>query len=259
VSAAGAEPRQTVSLVVPAYNEEGRLGAFLEALGTTVEGDLAEAGLELVETVVVDDGSTDATVAGLSGASAPLRLLRRTHSGKGGAVAHGVAEARGELVLISDLDLATPVADAGRLLDHLRAGADVAVGSRRAAGADVVGITRLRGLAGQSFGRLARMLVGQGVADTQCGFKLMPAPVARRLTTDMVVSGFAYDVELLLRARREGLRVDEVPVRWVHATASKVKLVRAGPRMVWELLLLARAYGRGGSPAPRPATPASRT
>ena len=233
----------TVSLVVPAYNEQWRVDRFVDSARSTIQPDLAEAGLELAEVIVVDDGSTDGTAATLRDAPDAIRVLSRDHAGKGGAVAHGVAAARADLVLISDLDLATPVADAGRLLERLSAGADVAVGSRRAPGAEVVGITAARGLAGRSFGRLASLLVGVRVADTQCGFKLMPADVARRLTTDMVVRGFAYDVELLLRARRAGLRVDEVPVRWVHASASKVHLLRAGPRMLWELARLARAYG----------------
>jgi dolichyl-phosphate beta-glucosyltransferase len=241
--------RPTVSLVVPAYNEEWRLAAFVAALETTVERDLAGAGLGLTEVIVVDDGSTDATAARLREAAAPVRVLTREHAGKGAAVAAGVAEATAELVLVSDLDLATPPADAAGLLAHLRAGADLAVGSRRAPGAEVVGITAVRGLAGRSFGRLSGLLLGVEVADTQCGFKLMHTEVARRLTADMVVRGFAYDVELLLRARRAGLRVDEVPVRWVHAEASKVRILRAGPSMLWELLRLARAY-RGAPPSP---------
>ena len=229
----------SLSLVIPAFNEERRIDALLDAVSDGAARDLAQGGLELTEVVVVDDGSTDATPARLAAAPPAVRVVTGPHRGKGAAVAAGVREAAGELVLIADVDLATPLAEAGKLHDALRGGAAVAVGSRSVAGAEVVGLTPRRMLAGRAFNSLARLTCGLAVRDTQCGFKLLPADVARTLLAEQLVEGFAYDVELLLRARTAGLRVAEVPVLWVHSRPSKLSMSRASPEMVRDLARLA--------------------
>ena len=211
---------------MPAYNEERRLPASLSVLEATAAAELGAAGLELAEIVVVDDGSDDRTPDLLREAAVgfPLLapLLRGGHNeGKGAAVAAGVAVARGELVLLSDLDLSTPLADVARLYAKLGEGAELAIGSRDVPGSDIEAPEHRKQI-GRIFNALVRRLTGLPFKDTQCGFKLMPAATARELVEEQLVKGFAYDVELLMRARARGLEIAEVPVHYVHDTASKV-------------------------------------
>src|SRR5688500_17890443 len=132
----------TVSVVVPAYQEARRAPRLVAAVRETAAGDMARAGLELLEVVVVDDGSTGGTAGVLAEAARTHPLLRPIgapggHGGKGHAVAAGIAEARADLVLLADCDLSAPLSEVAQLHDALRGGADVAIGSRAANGADV--------------------------------------------------------------------------------------------------------------------------
>jgi glycosyltransferase involved in cell wall biosynthesis len=249
----------TVSIVIPAFDEERRLPRLLEALRTAAPADMEAAGLELLETVVVDDGSTDGTAALLARAAdgdARLRSLPAPggHAGKGHAVAAGVRASRGELVLIADVDLSAPLRETAALGARLRAGADVAIGSRALAGARVDGTPRHRELMGRAFNLLVRAATGMPFHDTQCPLKLMPASVARTLLAEQLVPGFAFDVELLLRARRAGLRVDEVPVEFHHDHDSRVGELESSARMAGDLgRLVWRLRVRGAKPLGGPA------
>jgi dolichyl-phosphate beta-glucosyltransferase len=262
----------SLSIVMPAYNEERRLPRLLAALAELVPAEVARAGLALAEVVVVDDGSEDGTAALLARAGRSSPVLRpvcrdEPNVGKGRAVAVGAAEARGELVLISDVDLATPLSELGPLWERLQDGADVAIASRDVPGARVEGTPAHRVWMGRTFNAGMRLATGLPFRDTQCGFKLMRAEVARELLRVQLVHGFAYDVEMLLRARAAGLRVDEVPVRYAHDPDSRVRpllasaqMARDVARLTWHLrvrraraarLMLAAA---DGAPAARRAT-----
>jgi dolichyl-phosphate beta-glucosyltransferase len=201
-------------------------------------------GLELLEVVVVDDGSTDRTPALLREAAvrddvfAPL--LRGGHNeGKGAALRAGAGAARGELTLFVDVDMSTPLAELAKLWRQLEDGADVAIGSRDVTGSVLVHAPWHRKYIGRVFNRLVRLLTGLPFKDTQCGFKLMRTDVARRLLEEQSVSGYAFDVELLMRARGLGLRIDEVPVTYIHDHDSRVNPVTAAPRMALDIVRLA--------------------
>lgn len=222
-----------LSIVVPAYNEERRLGATLGRLLGWAE----EAG-RAVEVVVADDGSTDATaeVARRAG-DARVRVLRlEANRGKGAALRAGVAASRGELVLVSDADLSTPIEEVERLEREL-AGADVAIGSRAVGGARITERQPFwREWSGRAFNAILRLLAVSGFRDTQCGFKLLRGDVARELFARLTIDRYAFDVELLWLAGRLGYRVREVGVEWRNDRSSRVRLWRDGPHMLVDVV-----------------------
>jgi glycosyltransferase involved in cell wall biosynthesis len=234
----------TVSLVIPSYNEERRLPRLAAALRDSAPRELAHAGLELVETIVVDDGSLDSSADVLSQEQAmtpglaPL-IREGRNEGKGAAVAAGVDLARGDFVLVSDVDLAAPLNEAGKLLAAIEDGADAAIGSRAIDPSHVTGIPLRRRLMGRAFNTFVRTMSGLPYLDTQCGFKLFPTDLARHLLAEQITPRFAFDVEILMRARREGLEVDEVPIEYHHDPDSSIAPGRASVQMAWDVTRLA--------------------
>jgi glycosyltransferase involved in cell wall biosynthesis len=241
----------TVSLVIPSYNEERRLPRLADALRTSAGADLADAGLDLIEAIVVDDGSLDSSADVLrreAPATPVLEPLIRegANQGKGAAVKVGAERARGDLVLMSDVDLAAPLAEARKLREAIDAGAAVAIGSRALDRGAVTGIPLRRQLMGRAFNRLVRTLSGLPYRDTQCGFKLIRADVARDLLTEQLAPGFAFDVEVLMRAHRRGIAVAEVPIAYHHDPDSTIHAAGASIGMARDVARLARALRRRG-------------
>jgi dolichyl-phosphate beta-glucosyltransferase len=234
----------TLSVVIPAYDEQNRLPALLAMLAKDAGAAVERAGMELAEVLVVDDGSTDRSREILSEAGAGADAVKpvfayEENRGKGAAVAAGVARARGEYVLLADVDLSTPLDELPKLTAAIGRGADVAVGSRAVPGAVVERGPRHRKVLGESFNGVVRLLTGLRLRDTQNGFKLFPAAAAKRLLAEQTCSGFAFDVELLMRADRAGLRIDEVPIVYRHDSRSSVRVGSAGARMLWDVGRLA--------------------
>ena len=210
-----------LTVVIPAYNEEQRLGASIVAVRDHL--DRAGASWELV---IVDDGSTDRTAAVVDAAAAQeprIRLIRTPRNrGKGHAVRIGVLASVGKEVLVSDADLSTPIAE----LDELRRGrgdAVVVIGSRSDLSKIAVHQSVVRETLGRFGNWIIRAMVLDGVNDTQCGFKLFDGASARGLFAATTVDGWAFDVEVLHLCRRFGWPVAEVPVRWAHAAGSKIR------------------------------------
>ncbi len=225
-----------VSIVIPAYNEERRLERTVRTITDYMAGHY-----RYYEIIVSDDGSGDATgtIAGrLQREALPIRLVRAERNrGKGSAVRLGVAASTGDLVLVTDLDLATPIEEMERLCPSIEAGADIAIGSRGLAESQLVVRQPFhREFMGRFFNALVQVTLLPGVYDTQCGFKLFRGPVARRLFAHTMIDGFAFDVEVLGLAARAGYRIAEVPVRWFHMQPSKVRLGRDGVRMFKDLM-----------------------
>ncbi len=209
---------KTVSVVVPAFNEAERLPRTLDAL-TSVSWSRD------IELIVVDDGSTDGTAEVAEKHLVPhensgvVRLARNV--GKGHAVRVGIARARGSAVVFMDADLATDLSSLSKLVEALD-DAEVAIGSRSAADAVVIGASMKRAVMGRAFNLFVRAVTGVTWRDTQCGFKAFrPAP-GRLLFELSHVDRFAFDVELLLLSRLLGYRVQEVPVMWTDRAGSKV-------------------------------------
>jgi dolichyl-phosphate beta-glucosyltransferase len=161
----------------------------------------------------------------------------RPNRGKGYAVRTGILHAARELVLFSDADLATPIEEIDALLHRVRAGSDIAIGSRAVAGSELkIRQPWYRELAGRRFNLMAQWLATPGIKDTQCGFKLFRSSAARDIFTRAAEDGFGFDIEVLWLARRLGYGIAEVPVRWMHREGSKVRMLRDSSRMFSTLL-----------------------
>lgn len=229
-----------LSIVIPARNEEHRLPRLFATLSNGGLQAVRRAGLQVEEILVVDDSSSDRTaqlVAEQALLDPRVRLVRPARGrGKGAAVREGMLTVAAPWALVMDADLATPLDEIAALTRALEAGADVAIGSRGLAQSTiVVHQPRHRELAGKSFNLLVRLATGLRYRDTQCGFKLFRVATARPLFETQRTEGFAFDVEILLDARRRGLTVAEVPVRWVDDPLTRVRFARASVEMTLDL------------------------
>ncbi|MFE4173312.1 dolichyl-phosphate beta-glucosyltransferase [Streptomyces sp. NPDC056909] len=240
-----------LSVVVPAYNEEARLGPTLDAIRAHLRADPDRWGEW--ELIVVDDGSTDGTAAIAAEAAAReprIQLLRGDgNHGKGHALRLGVLASYGRRVLVTDADLATPIDELDRLDKQLTADGDgAAIGSRAHPDASIeVRQLALREWLGRLGNRLIRVVAVDGISDTQCGFKLFDGERARAAFAASRLDGWSIDVEILRHFRRAGWPVTEVPVRWAHQPGSKVRPLDYG-KVLLELARL-RAGERTGDRA----------
>lgn len=232
-----------LTIVIPAYNEENRLGSSLQRiLDYLAERD------GTFEILVVDDGSEDRTASVVAElAHRHILLLQQPENrGKGAALKRGVLASRGTRVLLCDADLSTPIED----LETLEARADeaeVVLGSRAVSGSRITQRQpRYRELMGKTFNRILRTLALVSEQDTQCGFKLLRGDVARELFADLTIERFAFDVELVCLARDRGFRVVEQGVRWQDSPSSRVHPVRDSLNMFLDVLKLRmRRFGSG--------------
>lgn len=219
-----------LSVVIPVWNEERRIRGGLDAAG-----ELRALVPYDVEIIVVDDGSTDATA---SLAERPdVTLVRAPHRGKGGAVRAGLEVARGDRVLVTDVDWSVrPRA----VLPLLATDTDLAIAVREGAGARRLGEPEWRHKLGRAFNWLVQGWVLSGHGDTQCGCKLLRRGVAADLLPHLTIDGWAWDVELLYLANLRGYRVAEVPVVWVYERESRLRPGVDGLRMALELRRIQR-------------------
>ncbi len=253
-----------LSIVIPAFNEEARLEATLRAVEAW-----ANHAAGLIEVVVVDDGSTDSTrqVArewergekDQSAQSVLKVVLHPDHRGKGSAVARGVLRARGAVRVFMDADLAIPLMYVDRIVEEIRRGADVVIGSRELEGSRRRGEPWLRHAMGRGFNRFVAQLAIGGFRDTQCGLKGFSADAAEDICqrvrlyprdAEIIAESrvTAFDVEILAIARRHSWHIVEIPVDWSHMPVSKVRPFQDAFLMIvdalkvrWNLWL--RRYG----------------
>jgi dolichyl-phosphate beta-glucosyltransferase len=230
-----------LSVVVPAFNEAGRLPATLRALRVYLDGAGEE--YEEYEVIVVDDGSGDGTAELATQVASrwpQLHVIRLPQNrGKGAAVRAGMLAARGDLRLFTDADLSTPITEIAKLRPAIEGTTAIAIGSRAVADAQVeVHQPAGRELMGRTYNRLLQFLVLPGLHDTQCGFKLFTADAAVACFTPLRTPGFGFDAEVLLRARHLGFGVAEVGVLWRHAQNSRVSPLRDSLRTLVDLIRL---------------------
>ncbi len=227
-----------LSLVIPAYNEAGRLSAGLSQLLDGLPADDTEI-------LVVDDGSTDDTakVARRQLASWPqhsvVSLAR--NSGKGAAVRAGVVRARGDVIAFVDADMETDPRDLGALVGTLKDN-DVAVGSRTLDGSLVHERSSHRAMMTRTFGIVVATLMHLPMSDTQCGFKAFKGSIAKLLFHGSRVDRYAFDVEVLNLAARLGLRTQEVPVRWSEVDGSHIRPFRDAVQMLADVARTRRTW-----------------
>ncbi len=237
--------RPLLTVVIPAYNEEGRLAKSLERIASY----MSERRI-VWELLVVDDGSTDATrrVAAEFLRGRRGRLLQNAENrGKGHAVRRGVLEAAGRWVLVTDADLSAPIEEHEKLQSAVREhDLDVAIGSRGLPESRVeIRQRRIRENMGKVFNRIVRLMTGLPFRDTQCGFKLFDRDRCLPLFERMVVDRFAFDVEFLYLCVRFSLKVKEIPVVWRNAPDSTVTLVADPLNMLYDMARVRWRFRRG--------------
>lgn len=217
------QPSETprLSVVIPAFNEEKRLGG---TVARVLEYLAAQP--YTWELLVVDDGSGDATgdVARAAAGGHPVRVLRNEpNRGKGYSIRRGMLEARGRYRLFSDADLSTPIEELDAFWPFFDQGFAVVIGSRAMEGSRLeVRQSSLREAMGRLYNACVRLLLVDGIRDTQCGFKMFTAEAADAVFPAQTMHGFSFDVEIIMLAQRAGFRVREQPVRWINAPGSKV-------------------------------------
>ncbi len=217
---------RSLSVIIPAYNEESRLPKTLEL----VSRYLGARRLDFAEIVVVDDGSSDRTAElahAFAGSQAMVRVLQNPgNRGKGYAVRHGMLSAIGDWRLFSDADLSTPISELDKLWGVATATeADVVIGSR-ALNRALIAVRQpaFRETAGKFFNLVTRAATSLRIHDTQCGFKLFSRRAADDCFPRQKLDRFGFDVEILFIAKLRGFRIEEVPVRWSHVDGTKVGL-----------------------------------
>ena len=238
-----ARASRDVSIVVPAFNEESRIGATLDDLSRFLAAQPWQW-----EVRVVDDGSADSTcriVEDWQGREPNIVLQREPHRGKGGAVKAGLLASTARFRFICDADLSMPVGELPRFLPPQLADFDVAIGSREGVGARRVGEPMIRHVAGRIFNYAVQRLTIPGINDTQCGFKMFTGAAADAIFPHVTVDGWAFDIEVLSIARARAMRIVEVPIEWHYRRASQLSLVRDGASMFRELLRIRAKASRG--------------
>lgn len=229
---------EIASLVIPAYNESGRIESCIRTAAAWVRTRPGGRGWEVL---VVDDGSSDDTAERARRVAQEERLDLRLiayapNRGKGAAIREGVLASTGDPVLVSDADLSTPLSEFPKLAAPLETHA-LAIGSR-AIDEDLVRRRQPwhRVLLGKLGNGIIQLFAVPGIRDTQCGFKLFRRDAARALFSEARIDRFAWDVEILYLARRRDLAIAEVPVLWFNSPESKVRVVRDAVQTLWDVL-----------------------
>ena len=232
------ENHPRLSIVIPALNEESRLPTTLTVLADYVAGKSAEV-------IVVVEKSTDNSLelaSKFAESHGQFRVLANdVRRGKGYAVKRGMLAANGEIVFFMDADLSVPITTVDVFSAEFEANQDVQilVGNRQHAESDIVAAQGwLRRTMGQMFNRVVRMISGLPLRDTQCGFKAFRRDVAQELFAAQTIDGFAFDVEILLLARKRGFAMADLPVEWRNSTASKVHIIHDSLQMLWDVARL---------------------
>lgn len=231
-----------LSVIIPAFNEGEN---FKKGVLKEVDGYLRKQSYTW-EVVIVDDGSTDKTVSLIEGFIKDRknwRLLKNPHQGKSQTVIAGLRKARGENLIFTDFDQATPIKEAEKLLDKIR-DYDVVIGSREIKGARREKEPEYRHLMGKVFNFLVQILAVKGIHDTQCGFKLFKKPVIKKVLSKIKIAKRkatgaytgAFDVEILFLAKKAGFKISEVPIYWRHVKTSRVSPFKDSLKMFFEVV-----------------------
>ncbi len=227
-----------LSIIIPAYNEEARLGKTIDEILNYIKAENLDA-----EVIVVDDGSSDSTVEVAKKTFEKHSQIQtdairyEQNRGKGYAVKTGLKAAKGKIALFSDADLSTPIEELPKLIKPIQKGDfDITLGSR-ALDRSLIGERQpwRREQGGKVFNLFVRTLTGLPFWDTQCGFKAFNMEKFRPLLEVMQIEKFGFDVEFLYVAHHAGLRLKEIPVRWNNDDRTKVNIFRDSLRMFNEV------------------------
>ena len=232
-----------LSIIIPAHNEERRLPQTLEQVLVFLKEQTYTS-----EVLIVENGSSDRTfeIAQEFASKHPdLRVLRESRSGKGLAVRRGMLEARGEYRFMCDADLSMSIDQVNTFLPPLSGDVDIAIASREAPGAVRDGEPSYRHIGGRVINFIIRALILPGLQDTQCGFKCFSAAAAEQTFRHQTLPGWSFDIELLYIARRRGLTIREIPIRWRFNAETKLSAMQDALRMVRDIFCIHRNARRG--------------
>ena len=235
-----------LSVVIPAYNEEQRIGESL----TKIDDYLKKQGYDF-ELIVVDDGSNDKTVDLLKTYSRKITNLvileNEINQGKGYSVRNGILASKGDIVLFTDADFSTPIEEVDKLLHWLANGYQIAIGSRAMPESQIkIYQAWYRQLMGKSFNKIIKLVLNLDYYDTQCGFKCFQRDAALEVFKALKSCRFSFGVEALYIAKHLGLKVKEVPICWFNSTGSKVRLIRDSLKMFSDVLQIKLSCGKPG-------------
>lgn len=233
-----------VSIVIPAYNEEKRIGDTLKKVY-----NYCKKNIDKFEIIVVDDGSKDNTI----------ELVRKFHyknlkilankqnKGKGYSVRMGIMESKLDFVLFSDSDLSTPIEELSRFSHFINEGYDIVIASRNMSESKKpIKQKWHRTLMGKIFPLLVNLFIMADFKDTQCGFKLFKSKIAKKIVGMQKLNGFAFDVEMLFIAKKMKCKIKEVPVTWFGGKESKVHPIKDPLKMLIDILKI-RLFSLRGS------------
>ena len=236
-----------LSIIIPSYNEANRIENTLK----TVRNYLAKVNWK-TEVIVVDDGSQDGTTARVTDFMEKWKSLllieNPKNCGKGFSVKIGILHASGRVVLFTDADLSTPVEEIPKLIEPIiRNESDLTFGSR-ALDRSLIGVHQslTREFSGRIFNWLVQMLIGLPFKDTQCGFKAFRRQAIMPFIGQQRIRGFGFDPEILFLAKINGLRLQEIPIRWNHHEGTKVRFFQDSLKMFLGLIQirLNQLFGR---------------
>ena len=236
-----------LSIIIPSYNEANRIENTLK----TVRNYLAKVNWK-TEVIVVDDGSQDGTTARVTDFmedwESLLLVKYPKNCGNGFSVKNGILHASGRVVLFTDADLSTPVEEIPKLIEPIiRNESDLTFGSR-ALDRSLIGVHQslTREFSGRIFNWLVQMLIGLPFKDTQCGFKAFRRQAIMPFIGQQRIRGFGFDPEILFLAKINGLRLQEIPIRWNHHEGTKVRFFQDSLKMFLGLIQirLNQLFGR---------------
>lgn len=226
---------QKLSVIIPAYNEERRIGKTLRSISQYLQAQSFD-----YEILAVDDGSKDGTallVKQLANSIKNLRLLaNKENHGKGWAVKQGMLAATGDIRLFMDADNSTKIDEFSKMIPYFERGFDLVIGSRRIGGSVIAARQPwIRDFLGGVFRLIVHTLVPLGVADSQCGFKAVTSRASREIFPKQRIYRWAFDVEILALAEKNNFKIKEVPITWINDAESHVKL-SGMVKMLFEVL-----------------------
>ncbi len=228
--------KPSLSIVIPCYNEEQRIEKAISGALAAVE-----CSGRVTEIIVVDDGSEDDTFrlgSELCASDDRLLIVQRSHQGKGGAIKAGVELSRGDIIFTADADWSMPPEQIVRFIEELdkREDVQIVISSREVDGAVRHDEPMSRHIIGRAFNMFVRAVALTGVHDSQCGFKAYRAQAAHQVFSNLKTKGWAFDVEVLARARRLGLPLSEIPIDWRYDADSRLNTIKDSLTMTYAVI-----------------------
>lgn len=233
-----------LSVLIPAYNEKNNFEKGVLNQVTKYFKNFPKS----YEVIIVDDGSKDGSVDLLESfckKNNNFKLIKNKHMGKASTVSKGVEEARGEFILFTDFDQATPISEWEKLYPYLQKNYQIVIGSREVKGSKREKEPWYRHLMGRGFNFGVKLIAVKGISDTQCGFKAFEGKVAKKIFKKLQVykpklinSAFtgAFDVEIIFIAQKFGYKIAEVPIEWAHVETDRVSPVKDSLHMAVDVV-----------------------